>query len=187
MSYRLLLPVFLLSAISGYAQSSPPMPRKMAVIDFDRAVLTNTEGVKARGQLEVRLKFWQDQSESLAAKLKALNDKLNQKDVSEAEKGNIRKEITEINLGITRNREDATRDIETRRSALFTDIAERVKSVLKTYSEEQGLAVVFNDTPVAPGPVIFKTDVADITSEIVRRVNADIEKNPIPKPSQPKP
>jgi Skp family chaperone for outer membrane proteins len=183
MSYRLLLSVALLSATSGYAQTPAPMPRKIAIIDFDRAVLMNTDGIKARAQLEVQVKHWKDQEDSITAKLKPLNDRLNDPKLSETEKAAIRKQITEINLNLTRNGEDARHDIETRRTTLFTGIAERVKSVLKTYSEEQNLALVINDSASGPeSPIIAKSEVADITSEIVRRVNADIEKNPAKVP-----
>src|SRR5262245_24789951 len=128
MSYRLLLAVLLLSATSGYGQTPAPMPRRMAVIDFDRAVLSNTEGIKARGQLEVRLKFWQTKSDDLQAKRKELVDKRSKAGVSESEKTSLGNEIAAIDVEIKRNTEDAQRDIDTRRAALFSGIAERVKN-----------------------------------------------------------
>jgi Skp family chaperone for outer membrane proteins len=190
MSTRWLLPVLLLSGVlSGYAQApaaATAMPRKMAVIDFDRAVLGNNEGIKARGQLESRMRYWQDQEDSLTKDRKALTDK-QVTALTDREKTDLVKDLSSLDLKIRRNREDASKDIESRRTTLFTSIADRVKRVLKEYGDEQNLAAVINDTPAMPGSVIFRSDVADITSEIIRRVNADIEKNPNKAPATPAP
>jgi Skp family chaperone for outer membrane proteins len=157
----------------------------MAVIDFDRAVLSNNEGIKARGQLEARLKYWQDQSESLAKDRKVLTDKLAAISLTEREKTDLRRQVSEIDLKVSRNNEDARKDIDARKATLFTSIADRVKKVLKDYGDEQGLAVVINDTPAMDGAVIFRSEIADVTSEVIRRVNADIEKNPNKAPATP--
>jgi Skp family chaperone for outer membrane proteins len=170
----------MLWAATGHAQTpaAAPLPRKMGVIDFDRAVLNNNEGIKARTQLEVRVKYWQEQLDPLLAKLKAINDKAAEA-TNETEKANLRKQAAELEqVQIKRILEDRNKDIEERRGVLFKGIAERVKNVLKQYGDEQGYAVIANNTSTTPGPILIHSEVADVTSEIVRRVNADIEKNP---------
>ena len=61
-----------------------------------------------------------------------------------------------------------------RKLVLFRPIADRVKKVVEAYAKELNLAVVVNETE----DMLFANDVVDITTEIIRRVNADIVKNP---------
>ncbi|HEX4998474.1 MAG TPA: OmpH family outer membrane protein [Terriglobia bacterium] len=186
MRYRsLALIAFLLPATAGYAQSADPMPRKMAVIDFDYAVLNNLDGIKAKNALDVRLKYWQDQADAESAKRKPLSDKVADSKTSETEKRALQAQISEIDIRLMRLREDAQKDLEAKRSELFAGVADQVKGTLKSYGEEQRLAVVLNDSGAADGPVLFRTGVADITSEIIRRVNAEIEKRPAGKTPAP--
>lgn len=182
---RIILPLLfsvssLAAGLHAQTPATPsPLPQRIAVLDFDQAVLLSDPGGKARAQLDLRFKYWQKENDDEAAKQKPLKDKLSQVGLSETEKAKIADQIKAIDIKVARLKEDAAKDIEARKAEYFSPVAERVKDVLKVYGDEQNLAVVMNDVEDVDGPVIVKTIVVDVTSEIIRRVNADVEKRPL--------
>jgi Skp family chaperone for outer membrane proteins len=90
--------------------------------------------------------------------------------------------------------DDAQKDLGDLQQQLFRPIAEKTQDVVKSYSEENGFAVVFD---ISQGnSIIYRQDVADITTEIIRRVDATpgkpaaapaatAPKAPEPKPAEP--
>src|SRR5437870_1603197 len=69
---------------------------------------------------------------------------------------------------------------------LFRPIMEQTQKVLQAYSAENGFAVVF-DVSSQANSIIYVQDVADITTEIIRRVDANVAKAPAAAPAAPKP
>ena len=61
---------------------------------------------------------------------------------------------------------------------LFRPIAEKTQEVLKAYSSENGFAVVFDSSSQSNGGIIHVDPIADITTEIIRRVDATPTKAP---------
>jgi Skp family chaperone for outer membrane proteins len=183
MKVRLLLLLLALPFAAHLGAQAPAaeraLPRKLAVVDFDRVVIENTEGIKARIQVEVFLKEWQKKSDEELAKQKELRDKQVQLGLSETEKASLAKKIGDIDINLTRIREDADKDLLIRRTEVFSPVVERARNILKSYGEEWNLAAILNDGALSDGPVLFSKEVVDITTEVIRRLNADIEKNPI--------
>ena len=69
---------------------------------------------------------------------------------------------------------NAQSSLDDRQEELFRPIADRVHKIVEVYAKELNLAVVVNMTE----DMVYANDVIDITTEIIRRVNADIVKNP---------
>jgi len=67
--------------------------------------------------------------------------------------------------------DDAQKELGDLQQQLFRPIAEKVQDAVKSYSNENGFAVVF-DTSSQANSIIHWSDVADITTEIIRRVDA---------------
>ncbi len=70
--------------------------------------------------------------------------------------------------------QNAQSTLDDRQEELFRPIADRVQKVVEVYAKELNLVVVVNATE----DMLYANDVVDITTEIIRRVNADIVKNP---------
>jgi Skp family chaperone for outer membrane proteins len=76
--------------------------------------------------------------------------------------------------GLDLEQQNAQSTLDDRQEELFRPIADRVHKIVEGYAKELNLAVVVNATE----DMLYANDVVDITTEIIRRVNADILKNP---------
>ncbi len=185
----LLLPAALLAQAPAAAA---PGAGRVAVIDFQRAVTENADGKKAQekfmGELNKRQKEFED-------KQKALTDaqtKLQTQDkvLSDAVKADLAKQVDRLNTELQRMNDDAQKELGDLQQQLFRPIAEKTQDVLKSYSTENGFAVVFDSSSQA-NSIIHVDPVADITTEIIRRVDTTATKATAapaaaPKPAEPK-
>src|SRR5262249_52260357 len=148
----------------------------------------NSEGKKAQerfmGELNKRQKEFED-------KQKAMNDAQTKLQnggtvLSESAKGDLAKQIDKLNVELQRMNDDAQKDLGDLQQQLFRPIMEQTQKVLQAYSAENGFAVVF-DVSSQANSIIYVQDVADITTEIIRRVDATVAKAPAAAPAAPKP
>src|SRR5215831_14822714 len=170
---------------------------RVAVVDFQKAVTENSEGKKAQekfmAELNRRQKDFEDKQKTMTdAQTKLQNG---DKALSETAKGNLAKQIEKLQTELQRMNDDAQKDLGDLQQQLFRPIAEKTQDVVKSYSEENGFAVVFD---ISQGnSIIYRQDIADITTEIIRRVDATpgrpaaapaatAPKAPEPKPPEPK-
>ena len=91
--------------------------------------------------------------------------------MSETAKADLAKSIDKMNTELQRMNDDAQKELPDLQQTLFKPIAEKTQEVLKAYSTENGFAVVF-DVSSQASSIIYVQDVADITTEIIRRVDA---------------
>jgi len=166
----------LLLPIAVFAQQAPaagaPGAGRVAVVDFQKAVTENSEGKKAQekfmAELNRRQKDFEDKQKTMTdAQTKLQNG---DKALSETAKADLAKQIDKLNTELQRMNDDAQKDLGDLQQQLFRPIAEKTQDVLKSYSNENGFAVVFD---ISQGnAILYWQDVADITTEIIRRVDA---------------
>jgi len=164
------------AAAAAPAAAPHPAPTgtsKIAVIDFEQAVTGTSEGKKAAEQFQVEL---QKKQSAMAVKQKQgqdLQTRLQTQDkvLSDVQKADITKKLESLQTELTREGEDAQRELGDKQQQLFGPIAQRVKKALEEYASENGYGVVF-DTSSQANNILFKSDVADITTEIIRRVDS---------------
>lgn len=157
---------------------------RVAVIDFQRAVVENAEGKKANDQLMAEVTKRQA---SFEKKQKALEDAQNKlrtqgKALSDAANADLTKQVDQLTTELNRDNEDAQKELGELQQRLLRPVAERASKVLNAYAAEMGFAVVF-DVSNQANSIIYVEPVADITTEIIRRVDNDIAKSP--KPPEP--
>jgi Skp family chaperone for outer membrane proteins len=157
---------------------------KVAVVDLQKAITENAEGKKA--QEKFMAEFNKKQQE-FDAKQKALNEaqtKLQSGDkaMSDAAKADLAKSIDKMNTELQRMNDDAQKELPDLQQTLFKPIAEKTQEVLKAYSTENGFAVVF-DVSSQASSIVYVQEVADITTEIIRRVDAAPSKPAAPATS----
>ena len=188
----LLLPAAVFAQAPAQAQApaagaaAAPGAGRVAVVDFQRAVTENGEGKKAQekfmGELNRRQKDFEDKQKTMTdaqAKLQT-----GDKTLSDDAKANLAKQIEKLNTELQRMNDDAQKDLGDLQQQLFRPIAEKTQDVVKSYSEENGFAVVFD---ISQGnSIIYRQDVADITTEIIRRVDATPGKPTAPAATTPK-
>jgi Skp family chaperone for outer membrane proteins len=98
-------------------------------------------------------------------------------------KNDLTRQIDQTNTEMNRMNEDAQKELGDIQQKLFRPIAERTSKVLNAYAQETGYSVVF-DVSSQANSIIYVQDVADITTEIIRRVDAEVAK-PAAKPAEP--
>jgi outer membrane protein len=195
------LPAALLA--QGQAQTPPaaaPAPKdgtagtsgRVAVVDFQKAVLENAEGKKAQEKLMAEVSKRQKDFEEKQKNLQDAQNKLQTQDkaLSDTAKADLSRTIDKLNTDLQRMNDDAQKDIGDLQQQLLRPIADRAQKVLQAYSAENGFAVVF-DVSNQQNNIIYVQEVADITTEIIRRVDSDLVKTPAtpvsaaPKPADP--
>src|SRR5215470_1726968 len=196
MKLVLLIGFLLPGAAFAQAPAAGPGAGRVAVVDFQKAVTENAEGKKAQekfvAELNKRQKEFEDKQKALAdAQTKLQNG---DKALSADTKADLSKQIDKMNTDLQRMNDDAQKDLGDLQQQLFRPIAEKTQDVVKSYSTENGFAVVFD---ISQGnSIIYRQDVADITTEIIRRVDstpgkpaaapaATAPKAPEPKPAEP--
>jgi outer membrane protein len=165
---------------------------KVAVVDFQKAVLENVEGKKAQEKLMAEVSKRQKDFEEKQKSLSDAQNKLQTQDkaLSDTAKADLSRQIEKLNTDLQRMNDDAQKDIGDLQQQLLRPIADRAQKVLQAYSAENGFSVVF-DVSNQANNIIYVQDVADITTEIIRRVDSDLVKAPAapastaPKPPEP--
>ena len=189
----LLMPAALLAQAAPAAPAAPVAPRpapaaprpapaaapvgatagsyKVAVIDFQAALAGNIEGKKAQEQLGTEVSKRQADMERTQKSLEDAQTKLRTQDkaLSDAAKAELGRDIDRLNTDLQRKNDDAQKELQDLQQRLLRPIAERLQKVLQAYASEMGYAVVLDAMSV-----VYFEAVADITTEIIRRVDADV-------------
>src|SRR5215470_10870420 len=152
---------------------------KVAVVDFQKAVLENVEGKKAQEKLMAEVSKRQKDFEEKQKSLADAQNKLQTQDkaLSDTAKADLSRQVEKLNTDLQRMNDDAQKDIGDLQQQLLRPIADRAQKVLQAYSAENGFSVVF-DVSNQTNNIIYVQDVADITTEIIRRVDSELVKTP---------
>jgi Skp family chaperone for outer membrane proteins len=192
----ILLPAALLAqappAVASGAAAGAGPAGKVAVVDFQKAVLENVEGKKAQEKLMAEVGKRQKDFEDKQKSLSDAQNKLQTQSaaLSDTAKADLSRTIEKLNTDLQRMNDDAQKDIGDLQQQLLRPIADRAQKVLQSYATENGFSVVF-DVSNQANNIIYVQDVADITTEIVRRVDSELIKTPVtpasaaPKPAEP--
>ena len=193
LSLVVLIGLLLPAALLAQAPAPPaPAPKdapaaagagRVAVVDFQKAVVENSEGKKAQEKFMAELNKRQKEFEDKQKALSEAQNKLQTQDkvLSDTVKADLAKQIDRLNTELQRMNDDAQKELGDFQQQLFRPIAERTQEVLKSYSAENGFAVVFDSSSQA-NSIIYVQEVADITTEIIRRVDAAAARAPAAAP-----
>jgi outer membrane protein len=184
----LLLPV----AVLAQAPAAPAVAGRVAVVDFQRAVVENGEGKKAQEKFMAEFNKRQQEFEGKQKSMTDMQTRLQtgEKALSDAAKADLAKQIDKLNIELQRMNDDAQKELGDFQQQLFRPIAEKAQKTVESYSVENGFAVVF-DVSSQANSIIYKQEIADITTEIIRRMDATAAKaaaapaTAAPKPAEP--
>ena len=181
-SLFLLIPAALLAQTPSASGSAGGL--KVAVVDFNRAVTESAEGKKGVQQLQKEMADLQTEFEGLQKSLEDMETRLRTGDkaLSDVAKADLTRKIDATTTELNRKNEDAQKKVQERQSVLFGPVAQRAQGVLQAYAQEMGFAVVFDVSSQASNIIYFQ-DVADITTELIRRIDADVAKAPARPPA----
>src|SRR5437667_9619251 len=152
------------------AAATPAGAGRVAVVDFQKAVVENAEGKKAQERFMAEVNKRQKDFEGKQKSLTDAQNKLQTQAqvLTDTVKADLNRQIDKLNTELQRMNDDAQKDLGDLQQQLFRPIMEQTQKVLQTYSAENGFAVVF-DVSSQANSIIYVQDVADITTEIIRR------------------
>ncbi len=158
---------------------------KVAVIDLQRAITENQEGKKAQDEFMKEISKRQGDFDKKQKSLDEMQNKLKTQAnlLSDIAKADLGRQIDQTTTDLNRMNEDAQKELGDLQQKLFRPIAERASKILNAYAQETGYAIVF-DVSSQANSIIYVQDVADITTEIIRRVDAEAGKAAA-KPAEP--
>ena len=163
---------------------------KIAVVDFERAVVESAAGKKSsekfngtlqakQADLEKRQKDLEDQQKKLQNGARTLSD---------AGKADLQKDIDRRQRELQRLNEDAQKELQALRDELLRPIAERATAILNAMAAEQNYTLVV-DLSNQENNVLWANPKNDITAELIKRIDAaaptDAGKTEAPKPTAP--
>ena len=166
---KLVFLVTLLTPASLFAQ-------RFAVINFDRVVAESVEGREAGVELETHYNTLATDLTEMQASLEEMQGRLatQERVLSAAALAELNRNIQNTQTRLTRASEDAQLEMQAKNDELLLPIFERAQLVFQEYADEQQYTLIFNVAAEGSG-LIYAAPSADITNEIIRRMDAATE------------
>ena len=162
------------------APTTPATPAnpgtKVAVINFEQAILESDAGKAATAQYNTDIEPEKAKFEKVAKDVDDLQKKL-QDAKTEAEKGPIRSELDSKTREAQFVQENAQRRSDELKQRLLQPIAMLANRVIEKYASANNLAIVFDPT-TEQSNIVFANKASDITSEVIRGMNEEFAKDP---------
>src|SRR5688572_17769588 len=150
----------------------------VAVVDFDRAVADTPEGKDAISKLNAfgierrtAIESKAKQAGELANRIRTQGNILNQNARTQ-----LTNELQAAETEVETMQEDAQNKLNQMRQDLLVPVETKTQRAISTYASERGLKIVL-DASAIRGGLVYVHDTADITSEIIRRIAADVRKS----------
>lgn len=159
-------------------------PAKIGVVDFERAVVESVEGKKAAEKFNLKFEERRQEIEKKQKEFEQLENRLRTQDraLSDAAKTDLSRDIDRRRTELTRLNEDAQKELGTYREELLGPIAAIANKIINAYAVEQGYSIIV-DLSNPQNNVVYANDLADITTELIRRIDAETAKQP-PAPAK---
>lgn len=174
----------LLAAAQIFAQATNAS--RVAVINMQQAILDCTEGKKAADTLKAK---YEAKAAELQKKKQEIDDlttelKKQEKTLTEDALAEKQKTIDAKTKELTRAGEDANNEFQQLQSAAINTIGNKMLKVIRAYAHEQNFTLVVDNSSPQAG-ILYATPSSDITTEIVRRFDAQSSGAGAPKPTAP--
>jgi len=170
MAFATLVPGMFLMQASGSTT--------VAVVDFQRAVAETPEGKAAIAKLTT---FGNEQQTEINKKIKEadeLESRIKAQDNlrSEAARTQLTRDLNAARANIQSMGQDAQDKMDQMEQQFLRPVQVKAATAIRGYASEHGLKIVL-DASVLQDGLFYVHDTADITSEIIRRIAAEINKS----------
>jgi outer membrane protein len=172
----------LISAVVALLVSAPLLRAqlsKIAVVDFERAVVESAEGKKSSDKFNATVQAKQADIEKRQKDLDEAQKKLQNgaRTLSDTAKTDIQRDIDRKTLELQRINEDAQKELQTLREELLRPIADKATAILNAMSAEEGYTIVV-DVSNPETSVVWSNPKNEITAELIKRIDAAATKEP---------
>jgi Skp family chaperone for outer membrane proteins len=159
---------------------------KVAIVDFEKALVDSTEGKKSSDKFNATLQSKQSDGQKRQQELEDAQKKLQtqERTLSETAKANLQKDIDRRNTELQRFNEDSQKELQSLRNELLRPIAEKASAILNQLAAEQGYTLVV-DISNPQNNVVWFNPGNDITAELTRRINAAMATTSNAAPARP--
>ncbi len=167
--------VFPLSiAVCASAQTAPApapasVPTKIAIIQFQAAVMTTQEGQQAQATLKAKFDPVKAKLEKRQADLQAMQDKLQKggATLSADARARMEKDISAGGRSLNNDAEDLNNDVQEEQNKIVQPMADKMGAIIRDYATKNGFAVVL-DVSSEQTAVLWASPAINITAEIVK-------------------
>jgi len=185
-----LLTTTILTAFAGPALLRAQTP-KVAVVDFERAVVESAEGKKASDKFQATFQAKQTDLEKRQKDIDDQTKKLQNgaRTLSDAAKSELQRDIDRKNTDLQRLNQDAQKELQTLRDELLRPIAERATAILNQLAAQEAYTIVV-DVSNPQTNVVYSNPKNDITADLIKRIDAAAPaagQTAAPKPGTPAP
>ena len=146
-------------------------PVKVGFVDIQAVISQSKEGLAARGKVAAEAAEKQKEISTKEAEIKQMDAELQKQSpiLSDAAKKEREEEIRRRLRDLKRLTEDFNRDLAKRETELINDLLRDVSAVIRDYGKEKGYSLIVEK---GQGGVIYGSDPADLTKDILERYNA---------------
>jgi outer membrane protein len=168
----ILIPLAL--AVPGMSQTpAGAAPTKVAIIQFQAAVLATQEGQAAQAALKTKYDPRKAQLEKRQADLQAIDDKLQKggATLAAAERAKLEADLASGSRSLKNDAEDMNSDAEQDQNKLLQALANRMGEIVKDHAMKNGFSVVL-DVGSQQSAVLWAAPTVNITEAIVKLYDA---------------
>lgn len=145
-------------------------PVKVGFVDIQAVIAQSKEGQAARSKVAAEAAEKQKEISAKEAEIKQMDAELQKQSpiLSDAAKKEREEEIRRRLRDLKRLTEDFNRDLAKREAELVNDLLRDVTAVIRDYGKEKGYSLIVER---GQGGVIYGSDPADLTKDILERYN----------------
>ena len=146
-------------------------PVKVGFVDLQAVIAQSKEGQVARNKVAAEAADKQKEISAKEGEIKQMDAELQKQSpiLSDAAKKEREEEIRRRLRDLKRLTEDFNRDLGKREAELINDLLRDVTAVIRDYGKEKGYSLILER---GQGGVIYGSDPADVTKDILERYNA---------------
>lgn len=144
---------------------------KIAVIDTEKILLSSVAGKKALADLKKLQEQRENELRAKAQELKDLQNKISEGRLSLAQDklADLSKQYEEKEIGLRRQQDDATRELNKKRDEMLGQIDDRVMPVINQLGKDLGYTLIFRKFESG---LIYADEAVDITPLVIQRLDA---------------
>ena len=152
-------------ACGAYAQAPAA---KIAVINFQGAIIGTKDGQKAAKELETKFAPKRKELTDQQAELQSLNDQLRKgsNTMSQDKQAQLERDLEDKNKRFQRDQQDANDEWNAEQQRLLQSLGQRLIAVVEKYAKDNGYTMVL-DVSNPNTPVLYAASSTEITQDII--------------------
>jgi len=164
----LMIPAVLVFAAAA-AEGPAAAPTKVAVIQFQEAVLSTQEGQQVAAAMKTKFDPRKQQLDKRQADLKAMQEKLQSGGaaMTDAARAKMQNDLAVGTRTLNHDIDDLNAEAQEDEGKAMQSMAAKMGNIIKDYATKNGFAVVL-DASGGTTPVLWAAQASNITAEIVK-------------------